>query len=125
MECKLCGKEYVKVGKNVFCSPECKREYRRIHAKDYNDKRVQTRYYETRICEICGEKFKKRIDSTNYTCSRRCYMEKYNSSPYETKKIRTSHIDALNTLAVENGMTYGQLQAIRYLATHSEARVKI
>lgn len=86
IKCKLCGKEFVSAGSipNACYCPAC----RKIHSKSYkanwakqNRKHLnelslknyhEKKYFEERVCKICGKKFYAYKGGPQFVCSRTC-----------------------------------------------------
>lgn len=59
--CPMCGKQFNSRGNGVYCSEEC-----------YRTANSSTKGLTIRECEVCGNKFRARIDSQDLTCSIEC-----------------------------------------------------
>ena len=71
MKCVICGKEFIRVGVQKTCSPECSEELKRRYMKEWYDNSVGNR---TAICVVCGKEFEQR-NGTN-TCSEECRIKR-------------------------------------------------
>ena len=79
--CKICGKEFVKVGQEQICSDECRKE------------------------------------------SYKAYKQKYNRARYKKQKLKErekeSNLDKKIAEANSRGISYGELQAEKFIAQSS------
>lgn len=108
--CKACGKEfYPTVEFRGYCSAKCQASTIKVGRE---------------TCIICGTPLIGRNASTIY-CSKQCsYIAKRRQtcSKYGEPEIaeirRASLVDDINTQAREKGVSYGVLQARRYIETH-------
>jgi len=67
VKCVICGKEFIRIGIQKTCSPECSKELERRYMKDWWDESYGDR---TSICVVCGKKFESRYGKI--TCSEEC-----------------------------------------------------
>lgn len=127
MKCGICGKDFVQShGKAKYCSDECKKKAHAINAYEC-DQRRKARFVK-RECVICGKEFWVSAKSTVRTCGKTCWQSRFlglGEEKIESKPKHISQIDDINREALNSGMSYGQMQAKKYLETHSEVRVRI
>lgn len=71
MKCVICGKEFIRVGVQKTCSPECSEEWKRRYMRKWYEENVGDR---TAICVVCGKEFEQR-NGTN-TCSEECRIKR-------------------------------------------------
>ncbi len=68
--CVICGKEFLRVGVQKTCSPECSEEMTKRYMKDWHDRQYGNRIRE---CLVCGKKFESRYG--RMLCSDECREE--------------------------------------------------
>lgn len=108
--CKACGKLFKPtVEFRNYCSPKCQASTIKVGRE---------------TCIICGTPLIGRNAQTIY-CSKQCsYIAKrrLTNSKYDKPEIseirRVSQVDGINTQARDKGVSYGQLQALKYMETH-------
>ena len=70
-KCVICGKEFLRVGVQKTCSPECSEEMTKRYMKDWHDRQYGNRIRE---CLVCGKKFESRYG--RMLCSDECREER-------------------------------------------------
>jgi hypothetical protein len=119
--CKVCGEE-MGSKKTAYCSKECAAEGNRMNSRRYTS--LKQKQYETRVCKMCGKKFQANKGQTTNCCSKQCLAEQVSITSkgrikyerdYEPYIMRESHIDEINAEALNKGLSYGQLQAQKYI----------
>ncbi len=111
--CIICGKVFRSIGHRITCSTEC--SYKRTLNKTNENAARQIEVE----CSVCGKTFVKRKSQQKYTCSPECtkaFGQAHKGKVDRTKKKKKeSQLIELNNEARRKGLTYGQLQAKRYL----------
>jgi len=117
--CEICGKKKKKKGNVKCCCEECSKEALRRRQEKYRiQEKVEKEY---RVCEICESIFKALPTSKRTTCCSRCKQlkEEYDEVELHTFEdaiyMRESKLIEINTLARNQGLSYGQLQAKKWL----------
>lgn len=112
--CIICGKEFERTrDKQIMCSETCRRK------KVSLDRKNQPKH--EKKCAMCG-KFFMATSSNNKYCSDECKEQgKYDSEVRKGRRKRNPKKDPLilsrlNQEARSQGLTYGQLQAQKYIA---------
>lgn len=117
--CIICGKEFERTRqKQTMCSEECRRKKVSL---DKKNKRELEKATKQKKCEICGKTFLATSNGSKY-CSEECKnYGRYLSDLRKGKCKRKPKKDPLilprkNQEARSQGLTYGQLQAQKYIA---------
>ena len=112
--CVICGKKFEKARKTqIMCSETCRRK------KVSLDRKNQPKH--EKKCAMCGKLFMA-TSSNNKYCSDECKEQgKYDSEVRKGRRKRNPKKDPLilsrlNQEARSQGLTYGQLQAQKYIA---------
>ena len=120
MECVICGKAFRRIYNKVTCSPECSHEQQKRNMQRRDLRKVKAE------CVVCGKEFTKLWNQQKLTCSTECkksFGKAHDGTIDRTKKKKhKSQLAKLEKEARAKGLTYGQLQAQKYL---EETRVKI
>ncbi|GEM_PF-4469207 len=66
-KCIICGKEFIRIGHQKTCSPECRKKWQTKYMQKWWDKHYGNR---TIACVICGKEFESRYG--RITCSTEC-----------------------------------------------------
>lgn len=124
--CPVCGKVF-KDNSRTFCSPECNHKHAKERAKELQSMPVEAE------CFVCGKPFTKRRYSERTTCSNECNKilrtsrikdswdarmptpEQKNDVASRKNKKKKSQLNKLVKEANKRGISYGQLQAQKYL----------
>ena len=110
-KCVVCGKEFATNHQSKeVCSDEC---------TVIRNRRTANRTI-TDICAICGQPYSKPVFSRRQTCGWECKRElsreKQKKAQYvQSRKIKPSGVVEKEAKARAKGLSYGQLQAQRFL----------
>lgn len=135
MKCKICGKEFAPSnGSRTICSDECRKQGRRLNAKEYAERKRKERRSQIKMktCEVCGKEFMPRT-SLQVRCSKSCTVmlgnqykrdncKKRKEELAESKKRKKSKAEELvefNTQALAAGKTYGKHELQPFLEKQS------
>lgn len=121
-KCPVCGKEFERTNsRKVYCCRRCKEKARRTR------KNKTAENNETKICIVCGKEFETNQPKT-VCCSPECKYERQKELSRENAaKKRMAKLEAekkkrgfaIKTAEARRlGISYGMLQAERYLREH-------
>ena len=103
-ECIVCGKPF---STDNFNKTMCSRECQKARQKEVANQPIID------YCYVCGKRFEKARYSTKSTCGIECAKMLRAKNAGRPKK--KSKLDKLVKEAKKNGITYGQLQAQKYI----------
>ena len=110
--CPICGKEFRKNGTHKYCSEECKVKARKIAYREKYEMEFKAAGYTK--CKYCGKPFKPLSGKYKY-CSDECRKKAHSKAKTRKPRKDPLALSRINREARSQGLTYGQLQAQKYI----------